>query len=125
MIGAKGTSAPALALSALCTLLAPGPSNAQTDQLIVMSCTNNQVQFNTTIDLAAKTVVMNGQYTCTSTTPLSRITDQQVDWTCPITSFSGAVLNDAFTLNRYSGELTDFHAGTSLKFAWRRQQKQF
>lgn len=129
----------AAAAIASCTLLSPVTSYAQSDQVIVLSCTNSVVQatrgqWRVTIDMAAKTVSefssrSDAPVPPTSTTsPITQVSDQQIVW--GDAGANSGPLSTTKTLNRYTGELTSniMQAGavvSSVTSTCQRQQKQF
>ena len=97
-------------LIASCALLAPLKSDAQSGQVVVMTCTNQYPgQRNLTIDLAAKKLV---EQVIAATGAVSRdvhkltqLTNQQIVWIEARTD-GGHRYGYTFTLNRYTGVLT-------------------
>ena len=97
-------------LIACCALLAPLKSDAQSGQVVVMTCTNQYPgQRNLTIDLATKKVV---EQVIAATGAVSRdvhkltqLTNQQIVWVEARTD-GGHRYGYTFTLNRYTGVLT-------------------
>ena len=126
----------AIVAIASCALLVPVKSNAQSDQVIVLSCTNQivqrtQGQWRVTIDMAAKTVSefssrSDAPVPPTSTTsPITQVTDQQIVW-----GTMSPMATTTKTLNRYTGDLAVDQTiqGTvvpTVTSTCQRQQKQF
>ena len=121
---------------ASCALLAPMAAQAQSDQVIVMSCTNQMLenvrgQWTFTIDLAGKTV---SEFTArsdaaapptTTQFAITQVTDQKIVWNMSVTNYSRTM-----TLNRYTGGLTvdvvaQGNAAPTVTATCQRQQKQF
>jgi hypothetical protein len=127
-----------IALIAACGLLTTAKSNAQSNQLIVMSCKNQYPeQINLIIDLTAKTVVEQeitpSAAGGSSQWQLTQITDQQIVWTEKTTTDAGTY-GYTKTLNRYTGVLTQVPFGSIngnprwgniTPFTCQKQPKQF
>jgi hypothetical protein len=118
---------------ALCALLGPVKSYAQSGQMIVMVCTvvGGSTRDTVTLDLARKTVAVvemvqipGGSPSSQTIGPLqgtvTRITDQQITFSY----IQGGQLETA-TVNRYSGDLTHKNVYATSQWRCQKQQKQF
>jgi hypothetical protein len=119
---------------ALCALLGPVKSYAQSGQVIVMVCTLGDTRTTVTLDLARKTVAVISIYQIPGGSGLAprsqtigpiqgtvaRITDQQITFSY----IQGGQLETA-TLNRYTGDLTNKNVYGTSQWRCQKQQKQF
>jgi hypothetical protein len=110
-------------LIALCALLAPTRSYAQSDQVIILACTSTvypAYRETITLDLTKRTVARSSGPTLET---MTQISDQQVIW-----NSNGGLTT---SLNRYTGQLSISHTQSGVSqivsdsITCQKQQKQF
>jgi hypothetical protein len=113
----------------LVALVAPIKSNAQSDSMIVLTCTlengNPAIGMNITLDLARKTVLVettNPYFRSTSQGSVTQITSQNVVFYVPGGNSGNSV---TYSLDRYTGHATGVNQIGRGEYNCQKQQKQF